>query len=183
MGPIQELAADLGVEERTLRRAASQGALRCHRPRPRQLRLAPGERKYLRGHWKLLSELRQALRTERRIQMAVLYGSMARGDEDSGSDLDLLVSLADDRLSTGFELATRLERATGRTVDVAYLERVEAAAPLLLDRVLDEGRVLVDRDGRWQELRSRRRAIRARAQRAYRRQMSGAARAIEELTR
>lgn len=183
MGPIQELAADLGVEERTLRRAASQGTLRCHRPRPRQLRLAPGERKYLQSHWRLLSELRQALRTERRIQMVVLYGSMARGDEDSGSDLDLLVSLVDNHPSAGFELAARLERVTGRKVDVAHLERVEAAAPLLLDRVLDEGRVLVDRDGHWKALRSRRRAIRARAQRDYRRQMTGAARAIEELTR
>jgi hypothetical protein len=59
---------------------------------------------------------------------------------------------------------------------------VEADAPLLLDRILDEGRVLVDRDGQWGLLLERRSAIRVRALRDHRRQMAGAARAIEELT-
>jgi len=183
MGLIQELALDLGAEERTLRRAVSQGTLRAHRPQPRRLRLAPGEREYLRTHWQLLSELRQALRTERDVRLVVLYGSVARGDEDAGSDLDLLVCLADDRPVSDYRLATHLENVIARKVDVVRLARVEADAPLLLDRVLEEGRVLVDRDGRWQELQGRRRAIRARAQRAYRRQMAGAGQAIEELTR
>jgi predicted nucleotidyltransferase len=182
MGVIQELAADLDVEERTLRRAASQGALRASRPGPRRLRLAPGEREYLRVHWPLLSELRRALRTEHGVRLVVLYGSLARGDEDGGSDLDLLVSLADDRLSADFELAARLRRVSGRRVDVARLERVEVRAPLLLDRVLDEGRVLVDRDGQWKRLCERGPAIRARALRSHRRQMVNAARAIKELT-
>jgi hypothetical protein len=69
---IQELAADLDVEERTLRRVASQGALRASRSGPRRLRLAPGEREYLRAHWPLLSELRRALRTEHGVRLAVL---------------------------------------------------------------------------------------------------------------
>ncbi len=182
MGPIQQLARDLGAEERTLRRAASQGTLHAHRPGPRRLRLAPGERDYLRTHWQLLSGLRQALRTERGVRLAVLYGSLARGDEDANSDLDLLVSLAGDHPGAGLDLASRLRGATGRRVDIAHLARVEAGAPLLLDRVLDEGRVLVDRDGQWPQLRERRRAIRARAQRAHRRQMTAASRTIAELT-
>ncbi len=182
VGPIQELARDLGAEERTLRRAVSQGALRARRPGPRRLRLAPGEREYLRIHWRLLSLLRHALRTRRDVRLAVLYGSLARGDEDEDSDLDLLVSLAGDRAAAGFGLAARLRDVTGRRVDVAHLDRVEEGAPLLLDRVLDEGRVLVDRDGQWQDLRKRRRAIRARAQHAYRRQIANAASAIEGLT-
>jgi len=74
----------------------------------------------------MLAALRQALRTERRVRLAVLYGSAARGD--------------------------------------------------------DEGRVLIDRDGAWSQLRERRRAIRARAQRAYRRQVTDAQRAIAELS-
>jgi predicted nucleotidyltransferase len=182
MGAIQELAADLDVQERTLRRAVSQGAFRASRIGPRRLALAPGERNYLRGHWPLLSELRRALRTEHSVRLAVLYGSLARGDEDGGSDLDLLVSFVSDRPSAAFKLAGRLERVSGRRVDLARLERVEAEAPLLLDRVLDEGRVLIDRDGQWDRLRERRSAIRARARRDHRRQMTGAEKAIEELT-
>jgi predicted nucleotidyltransferase len=182
MGVLQELAADLDVEERTLRRAVSQGTLRASRSGPRRLRLVPGEREYLRAHWPLISGLRRALRTEQGVRLAVLYGSLARGDEDADSDLDLLVSFAEDRLSAGIELAVRLERVHDRRVDIADLERVEARAPLLLDRVLEEGRVLVDRDGQWRLLWERRRAIRARARRDHRRQMAGATRAIEELT-
>lgn len=105
-----------------------------------------------------------------------------RGDEDEGSDLDLLVALADDQVSARFELAARLQRVSGRRADIAHLVRVEAQAPLLPDRVLDEGRVVIDRDGQWDELCERRRAIRARARRAHRRQMAGAALAIKELT-
>lgn len=67
-------------------------------------------------------------------------------------------------------------------MDIAHLARVEAQAPLLLDRVLDEGRVLIDRDGQWEQLCERRSAIRVRARRDHGRQMAGAALAIKELT-
>lgn len=179
MGTIQELANELGADERTLRRAVSQGTLHAHRLGPRRLRLASGESDYLRTHWRLLADLRQALRTERGVRLAVLYGSQARGDEDAGSDLDLLVALADDSFRPSVQ--TRLQQMTGRRVDVAHLDRVEADSPLLLERVLDEGRVIADRDRLWLQLRERRAAIRARARRAHARQMSAASTAIAEL--
>jgi predicted nucleotidyltransferase len=182
MGALQELAVDLDVEERTLRRAVAQGTLRATRSGPRRLRLTSGEREYLRAHWSLLSSLRRALRTEHGVRLAVLYGSLARGDEDAGSDLDLLISFAEDRPLAAAKLAVRLEHLSGRRVDITDLERVETRAPLLLDRVLDDGRVLIDRDEQWRLLRERHSAIRVRARRAHRRQMAGAARAIEELT-
>jgi hypothetical protein len=75
-----------------------------------------------------------------------------------------------------------LGEVVDREVDVARLDRVEATAPLLLARVLDEGRVIVDKDAIWASHHRRRRAIRARAQRSYRRQMREAAQAIAELT-
>lgn len=181
MGVIQELAIELDVEERTLRRAVAQGALRATRTGPRRLRLAPGEREYLLAHWLLLSQLRRALRTEHGVRLAVLYGSLARGDEDDGSDLDLLISFADDRSLTSSRLAARLQRVSGRRVDIARLDRVEAQAPLLLDRAVEEGRVLIDRDGEWEKLCKVRSVLHARALRTHRRQMAGAARAIEEL--
>jgi predicted nucleotidyltransferase len=160
MGVIQELAIDLAAEERTLRRAVAQGALRASRIGSRRLKLAPGEREYLHEHWPLISALRRALRTEHDVRLAVLYGSLARGNEDEGSDLDLLVSLAGDHPSQAFKLASRLQHISGRRVDIARLERVEARAPLLLDRVLDEGRALIDRGGQWDRLCEHRSAIR-----------------------
>jgi predicted nucleotidyltransferase len=112
----------------------------------------------------------------------VLYGSVARGDGQADSDLDLLVSFADDDPWSASRLSYRLERATGRPVDVARFDRAFADDPLLVLQAIDEGRVLVDRDGLWPEVRSRRRAIHARAERAYRREMQQVREAIGELT-
>lgn len=180
---LPALARDIGVPERTLRRAVQRGTVRCHRPGVRQVELAGDERAYLRDNWQTISTLTEALRTERNVRLAVLFGSMARGHAGPDSDIDVLVSLAEDRPDAAVKLAVRLERTLGRSVDIARLERVDAQAPLLLDRVLDEGRVLVDRDGQWRLLSERHGVIRARARRDHRRQMAGAARAIEELTR
>lgn len=113
----------------------------------------------------------------------MIYGSVARGDEDDDSDFDLLVAFAPGRSPGNSDVADRVAAIVNRRVDLAELRRVEPGAPLLLDRVLDEGRVLVDRDGHWAELQQRRIAIQARARRAYRRQMDGASVAIDELTR
>ena len=111
MGAIQQLAADLGAEERTLRRAVVQGTIHCRRQGPRRTKLAADEADYLREHWELLLDLRKALRTEREVRLAVLYGSVARGHEDAGSDLDVLVALSNDRvaadLRAGGALGTR----------------------------------------------------------------------------
>jgi predicted nucleotidyltransferase len=182
MGVLQELAVDLDAQERTLRRAVAQGVVRADRVGPRRLRLTDHEREYLRAHWPLLSALRRALRTEHGVRLAVLYGSIARGDEDDGSDLDLLVKLADDRPGSPYALARRLRKAgENRHVDIARLERVQAGAPLLLERVLDEGRVLIDRDDQWRRLQEQGPQIRARATRAHRKHMADTARAIEDL--
>lgn len=112
----------------------------------------------------------------------MLYGSVARGHEDDDSDLDLLVALPDDESMAVTGLAARLDRVCDRDVDVARLDRIEKKAPLLLERVIDEGRVLVDRDGIWDDLKRRRRSIAARAKRSYDRQMSKAASAIKDST-
>ena len=119
------------------------------------------------GHWPLLANLRQALRTERNVRLAVVYGSVARGEDTPGSDLDVLVSLAEDRPDAAVKLAVRLEGALGRRVDVARLGRVRETAPLLLLRAVDEGRAVLDRDGEWAPLRERRGELAHRASRAH----------------
>ena len=163
---LPAIAQDLGADERTLRRAARRGMLRCRRPGPRQLELNAGELGYLRSHWELLHRLTRALRTERGVRLAVLYGSTARGDDRRDSDIDLLVELRSATPGAGSALAARLESALGRRVDVAELRRVEADAPLLLLYALDEGRVLVDRDERWPGLQRRRSDVDRAAERA-----------------
>jgi predicted nucleotidyltransferase len=147
----------------------------------RRQRLDDEEWGYMTGHWHLLSGLRRALRTEPNVRLAVLYGSTARGDDTPDSDLDLLVSLAQDRADAAVKLAVRIERATGRPVDVARLSRVQSRAPLLLLRALDEGRVLIDRDAEWAGLQMCRAELARDARRAHEARRRRARASVQEL--
>ncbi len=167
LGTLPDIAAELGADPRTLRRAAQRGTVRCKRPGPRSFELDPGEFAYLQSHWDLLGTLTRALRTEPNVDLAVLYGSTARGSEHRGSDLDVLVAFRDPTRASAALLARRLEGRTGIAVDVASLAYVRKTSPLLLRQVIDEGRVLVDRANTWEELRHARESI----ARAGRRQM------------
>jgi predicted nucleotidyltransferase len=173
---LPALAVDLGADERTLRRAAQRGTFRCRRPGPRQLELDAAELGYLRSHWELLHGLTRTLRTERNVRLAVLFGSSARGDDRSNSDIDLLVELCNRAPGAASALAARLECALSRHVDVAELEAIERDAPLLLLYALDEGRALIDRGGRWPALLARRGDVARAARRAERAER----RAVEE---
>ncbi len=178
---LPSIAAELGANERTLRRAAARGTVRGRRPTPRGLELAPGEIAYLRSHWELLSALAGALRTEPNVGLAVLYGSAARGDDRRDSDVDLLVEFRDDAAGSTLDLGVRLGEAVGRRVDVARLSRVKGEAPLLLLQALDEGRVLVDRDQRWPHLVATRDTVAHAAHRLMRRRRQEAAASLEQL--
>lgn len=182
MGAIGQLATELDVPERTLRRAVELGAIRGRRLSERRLQLADGEVHYLHGHWQLVAGLRRALRNEPQVRLAILYGSMARGDDDAFSDVDLLVEFADEAPLDHLRLSTRLQERIGRAVDVASLRRAEHNDPFFLLQAVDEGRVVVDRDNRWHDVRSRRPALYKRAMRSYTRQQERAAAAVRKLT-
>ena len=148
---LGELAESLQVNERTLRRALALGTLRGARPTPYRLELPVEERIYLRRHWATLSRLRRALRTEPNVSMAVVFGSVARGDDEAGSDVDLLVALRDPGLRPQVVLAERLHKRTGLALEVVALEDALRHSSLMVE-ILRDGRVLIDRDGRWPEL-------------------------------
>jgi predicted nucleotidyltransferase len=159
---LRSLARHLDVPERTLRRAASEGLIRGERTSARRFRTSMREEAYLRAHWPLLRALREALRTEPNVRLAILFGSQATGTATERSDVDVLVLLADSSASRVAELAGRLERRVGRNVQLVRLADAEQA-PLLMAAALERGRVLVDREGRWQELQQELRAWQARA--------------------
>lgn len=165
MAVLQELADQLGAHERTLRRGLSEGLVRGRRPTARTVELAAGEIAFLRAYWPLLAALREALRSERNVRLAVLIGSAARGTAGDDSDIDLLVELADADWRAQDRLRGRLVGLTGRPVDLVTLEAATEES-LLLDAALRDGRVLVDRDHRWVSVLDRRGQIRRAAARA-----------------
>jgi predicted nucleotidyltransferase len=158
MTELDSLAAELGVSGRTLRRAAARGLLRVDRPSPRRGSMSARERRYLLRHWPLLHALVGLLRTEPNVRLAVLFGSLARGEGHPQSDVDVLVGLDRSERLARARLALHLGEQLGRNVQLVSLEDAERS-PLLLADVLRDGRVLVDRDGEWARLRLRERAI------------------------
>lgn len=174
------LSEEVGVSERTLRRAVSQGALRATRPTQRTLHLPFAERRYIRRSWPMLAALRAALRTERNVRLAVLFGSAARGSDSANSDLDLLVDLCDPSLERVLDLSLKLTEITGRRADVVRLADMEGEPSFLLDVVTD-GRVLVDRDGLWPELLARETQLRRNAHRRHTRRAQAALAGIDRL--
>jgi predicted nucleotidyltransferase len=146
---LAELAAELQTTDRTLRRSLNQGLLHASRPSPRTAHVSIAERAYLRRAWPLLFRLRELLRTEPTLSLAVLFGSRARGDDSESSDVDLLVSLRGQ--SDPRRLASRLSERLGLRAQLVTLEDARGA-PLLLAQILGEGRVLVDRERAWPAL-------------------------------
>lgn len=150
---LRTLASHLDIPERTLRRAATVGLVRGERISARRYRATLREEAYLRRHWPLLRDLRSALRTERNVRLAVLFGSFATGQEAKRSDVDLLVALSDPAVTRVAALADRLRRRLGRDVQIVRVQEAEQSPALMAD-VLEQGRVLVDRDALWPKLKA-----------------------------
>lgn len=84
------------------------------------------------------------LATEPRIQHALVFGSVARGDARADSDLDVAIgglTAPMSALELG-DLIGRLEEATGRAVDLVVLDD---AGPGLAFRIVRDGVVVLDR--------------------------------------
>jgi predicted nucleotidyltransferase len=180
MAGLSLLAEEVGVNERTLRRAVTNGTLRGSRPSPRKLELPLREREYVRRSWGLISTLRTALRTEQNVRFALLFGSVATGMDAPGSDVDVLVDLRDANFARVVDLSTKLTRIVGRRVDVVELKDAEAE-PAFLAQVLTDGRVLVDREDLWPGLRSREGRLRRRGDRREARRLDSALAGIDRL--
>jgi predicted nucleotidyltransferase len=177
---LAPLAREVGVDERTLRRAVAGGTLRGSRPSPRKLDLPLSEREYVRRWWPLIAGLRAALRTERNVRFALLFGSAARGADEPGSDVDVLVDLRDASVDRLVDLELKLERAVGGPVDVVRLQDAEQD-PSFLAALLADGRVLVDRERRWSQLRDREPALRRSGRRRQARRVATARKGLDRL--
>ena len=78
-----------------------------------------------------LSAIAHAAERFEAIERAYLFGSLARGDYDSRSDVDIRVELADDRhfgLRELDQFASLVEKATGRPVDVVSARNLKNKA-------------------------------------------------------
>jgi predicted nucleotidyltransferase len=158
---LKRLADEVGVSERTLRRGVGSELIRARRPSSRGLVVSEDEARWVRLHWSLVGRLRGALRTEPNVELAVLFGSAARGEDLEGiSDVDLLVELRRPFPGALEALRLRLDRQLPAEVQLVPLAGARHN-PRLLTEVLRDGRPLVDRGGAWQRLRAQARQAQA----------------------
>jgi predicted nucleotidyltransferase len=149
---LKQLADEVGISERTLRRGVASELIRAQRLSSRRLLLSEEEATWVRLHWPLIGQLRAALRTEPNLELAVLFGSAARGDYVAGvSDLDLLVGMRRPSPGALEALRQRLNRQLPGEVQLVALEGARRN-PRLLSEVLRDGRPLVDREQVWPRL-------------------------------
>lgn len=155
---MAQLAQTIGTGERTLRRAIADGTIHAVTVGSRRSTLTPEEAEYVRLHWDELGVLRRLLRTEPNVALAVIFGSFARGDEHADSDLDVAVTLRRPDPLALERLRRRLQPNLERPLQLVTLSDMGDSASLLHE-VLRDGRVLVDREGRWARMQARRTAI------------------------
>jgi hypothetical protein len=143
------LAAELGVNERTLRRGHTTGWISAQRSSYRAWFVGADERDYLIRHWTLLTALRECLRNEPRARLAVLVGPAAQRDYDGVAVPTILASLVR-RTGSEMVVAARLTRVVGRPVAVVPLDdnALRASGALILD-ARRFSRVLRDPDDEW----------------------------------
>jgi predicted nucleotidyltransferase len=165
---LERLACEVGVHERTLRRAVRGGLIHARRPSSRRLSLSDHEMAWVRSHWSLVGQLLTVLRTEPNAELVVLFGSVARGAEVKGvSDIDLLVELRRPSPGALDALRRRLDERLQARVELVPLQAA-LRDPHLLSEVLRDGRPLVDRAGMWPRLQVQRDQAQAQADRAGR---------------
>jgi predicted nucleotidyltransferase len=91
--------------------------------------------------------LRAVLTSDPRIAYALLFGSRARDQNHEGSDADVAIGLSEGATLSPrdlLELASRLESAAGRPVDLVLLAE---APPGLAFRIFRDGVFLAVKDG------------------------------------
>ena len=101
----------------------------------------------------MLDLLRERLADLPDVRLAAAFGSVARGKERPGSDLDLALLLDTDSLPERWELEAALGRAAGREVDFIYMNE---APPLLRFEIARDGVLLLERSpGDWSDFKAR----------------------------
>ena len=95
----------------------------------------------------LEERLRQVAASWPEIRLAVLFGSMARGEGRPSSDVDIGLILEPYSAEVRFRVDAQLGRAAGREVDTVLLDK---ASPLLRFEATRDGVLLFEREeGLW----------------------------------
>ncbi|MCP4661981.1 MAG: nucleotidyltransferase domain-containing protein [bacterium] len=100
----------------------------------------------------LRTALVEALSSLPGVQLAVLFGSFARGCEGPRSDVDVGLRLYPDSLADRLRAEVTLGRAARRAIDLVHLDE---APPLLRFEIAGDGQLLYEQEpGAWTEFKA-----------------------------
>lgn len=100
-----------------------------------------------------IERVTRAMESLSAVQLAVVFGSVARGEDGSSSDLDLGLLLRPDSSELRREVEIVAGRAARRGVDIVYLDQ---APPLLRFEIARDGKVLLEKRPRlWTRFKAR----------------------------
>ncbi len=100
-----------------------------------------------------LEKLRETLAAEPAVQLAVLFGSTARGRSSARSDVDLALRLVPETTQARRAVVATAGRAARRDVDIVD---IDTAPPLLRFQIARDGVLLVEREPRlWTRFKAR----------------------------
>ena len=101
----------------------------------------------------LKSELIKALQVSGRVRLAILFGSVAKGEETAESDLDIALLMEQElSVEAKMEWIEQLAKLSGRPVDLIDLRVVGEP---LLGQIFQTGERLIGSDGEYGKLLSR----------------------------
>ena len=83
---------------------------------------------------RILSEQREELARRFSVTSIALFGSFARGDENSGSDVDILVEFAEPTFDHYMDLKFHVEDLLGRPVDLVMSDTVKSRIKPMIER-------------------------------------------------
>jgi len=160
---LRRAAVDSGIEPALARAWVRSGTIR-HGGSGSVAELDPREVAWLRAHGMLLRVLHRAVLGDGNVDMFVLFGSAARGDDHASSDVDVLVDGPITRHAARMSyLRGSLVERLGRPVELMSLAEVRLAPSVLLGAV-DDGRPIKDRVDGWQMLVADRERVRGQAE-------------------
>ena len=83
---------------------------------------------------RVIRGMRSELAERFTVKRIGIFGSFARGDEDSDSDVDILVELAEPTFDHYMDVKFRLEEVLGRPVDLVMVDTVKPRLRPIIER-------------------------------------------------
>jgi len=94
----------------------------------------------------ILDKIKAIIDSEKNILFAYMFGSYAKGEQDSSSDIDIALFLKEDSFDYYLDIVKKLQIATNKEIDLVVLNRAKNL--FLIEDIINNSILLKDNDKR-----------------------------------